>query len=109
MKRVYLLIFVLILGGVSIARVYAETEGEAPLGLPLVSQNASQTASTSTSTQTSTTTYATVSTTAVADSQTVVDNADTGSEIYILAALSLVAGFGLYLIKKYFDLRKYTL
>ena len=41
--------------------------------------------------------------------QEFVDDAETGSEIIVLAILSLVAGVGLFFIKKYFDLKRYTL
>jgi len=37
------------------------------------------------------------------------DEAETGPEVYILAGLSLIAGFGIYFIKKYFDIKRYSI
>ncbi|MDH4358729.1 MAG: hypothetical protein OEV37_02140 [Candidatus Berkelbacteria bacterium] len=42
-------------------------------------------------------------------SQEAIDDAETGSEIVVLGALSLLAGIGLFLIKRYFDLKKYSI
>lgn len=75
---------------------------EPPLGLPLVN---SPTATATTTSESTVTTYSTVTPT----TQEVVDNAETGSEIYILIGLSVLAGTGLFLIKKYFDLKKSSL
>lgn len=52
---------------------------------------------------------ATIAAEATTTVQEFVDDAETGSEIIILAILSLVAGVGLFFIKKYFDLKRYTL
>lgn len=41
--------------------------------------------------------------------QSAVDDAETGSEIIFLAILSVTGGIGLFLIKKYFDLKRYSL
>src|ERR1035437_1034645 len=41
--------------------------------------------------------------------QTFIDNAQTGPQIYVLLAVSLLGAFGLFCIKKYFDRRKYNL
>lgn len=37
------------------------------------------------------------------------DVAETGAEIYILAAISILVGFGIFSLKKYHDLKKITL
>lgn len=37
------------------------------------------------------------------------NDAETGSKLYILLAISALGGFGLFCIKKYFDLKKYSL
>jgi len=86
-----------------------------PLGLPTGSDSATPTATiTATATASSsldeylqgTTITPTASATSVQDAE---DVADTGTQIYILAGVSLLAGFGLYSIKKYSDTKKYTL
>lgn len=84
----------------------AESDTEPPLGLPLIST----TATTSSATAVPVTTYQTIvpSATATANQQAV-DDAETGSEIVILSVLSLVSGIGLFLIKKYFDIKRYSL
>jgi len=81
-----------------------------PLGLP-TSDSATVTATVSaTATETSYDDYIQVETvTPTTDEQEAEDVADTGSEIYILAAVSLLAGFGIYFVKKYRDIKKYSL
>ncbi len=79
-----------------------------PLGLP-TSDSATATVS-ATATETSYDDYIQVETvTPTTDEQEAEDVADTGSEIYILAAVSLLAGFGIYFVKKYRDIKKYSL
>lgn len=88
-------------------------ETEPPYDLPLVDSTgtATPTATSTTrsySTQTPIVTYYTT-TTATVNEITAEDEAETGAEIYILGALSLVAGFGIFFIKKYFDIKRYSI
>jgi LPXTG-motif cell wall-anchored protein len=101
MRKLFCVILALVLGGFFVSAALAQ-DTEPPLGLPLIDSSTATTTATSESTVT---TYSTVTPT----TQAVVDNAETGSEIYILAGLSVLAGTGLFLIKKYFDLKKSSL
>lgn len=95
-------LFILVLSASSV--LAADTEP--PLGLPLISPTA-----TATQTQ-QVTTYSTLTptyTVSLVSTQEAVDEAETGPSIAILAVLSLVAGIGFFLIKKYFDLKRYSL
>ena len=88
--------------------VLAQSDTEPPLGLPLLSSTATTTAST---TNGSVTTYATITPTysVTVTSQDAVDEAETGPNLIILSILSLIAGIGFFLIKKYFDEKRYSL
>jgi tryptophan synthase alpha subunit len=80
-----------------------------PLGLPTTDDTATATVS-ATATETNYDDYLSVETvTPTSDEQEAEDVADTGSEIYVLAAVSLLAGFGIYSIKKYKDIKKFSL
>jgi cytochrome bd-type quinol oxidase subunit 2 len=106
-SKIRLLVFVAIL--FSAGSVLAATDTEPPLGLPLVSSTATATAI---STAGSVTTYLTATPTysvTVVSAQDAVDDAETGPSLIILSILSLVAGIGFFLIKKYFDLKRYSL
>ena len=52
---------------------------------------------------------AATSRTATSSTQTAIDDAETGTEILFLAILSVTGGVGIFLIKKYFDFKKYVL
>jgi hypothetical protein len=105
MRKIFNVILALVLGGFFVSIALAQ-DSEPPLGLPLVdSPTPTATATVSVIGVSNATTYSTVTPT----TQEVVDNAETGSEIYILAGLSVLAGTGLFLIKKYFDLKKSSL
>lgn len=53
--------------------------------------------------------FSTTTATATVNEISAEDEAETGPEVYILAGLSLIAGFGIYFIKKYFDIRRYSI
>lgn len=55
------------------------------------------------------TTVESVALTVTPTTQEFVDDAETGSGLLILAGLSVIAGLGLFSIKKYFDSRKFSL
>jgi hypothetical protein len=103
MRKLFNVILALVLGGFFVSAALAQ-DTEPPLGLPLV-DSPTPTATVSVTSVSNITTYSTVTPT----TQEVVDNAETGSEIYILSGLSVLAGTGLFLIKKYFDLKKSSL
>lgn len=90
--------------------VLAQADTEPPLGLPLLSSTptVSATATTAESVTTLITATPTYSLTVVS-SQTAVDEAETGPNLIILSILSLIAGIGFFFIKKYFDLKRYSL
>lgn len=99
------MVFVIIL--LSAGSVLAATDTEPPLGLPLLSSTP-----TATSTTGSVTTYTTATPTysvTVVSAQDAVDDAETGPSLIILSILSFVAGIGFFLIKKYFDQKRYSL
>ena len=103
--KIRLLFFAIVL--LSATSVLAQSDTEAPLGLPLISSTP-----TPTSTGQGVTTYTTVTPSyslTVAASQTAVDEAQTGPNLIILSILSLIAGIGFFLIKKYFDRKRYSL
>jgi tryptophan synthase alpha subunit len=80
-----------------------------PLGLPTTDTSATATVS-ATATQTNYDDYTQVETvTPTTDEQAAEDVADTGSEIYVLAAVSLLAGFGIFSVKKYQNIKKFSL
>ena len=81
---------------------------EPPLDLPLTSATAIATATTDTSAFDS---YvgATATATVASYTQSAEDEADTGAEVYILIGISLVAGFGFYCLKRYFDYKRYMI
>lgn len=94
-------IFAFVLCGYGVAR---SQTGEPP-GLDLPIDEESATATVEESVEASVIASAEESVTA----QEAIDDADTGTEIVILAILSLVGGFGLFLIKKYFDSKKFSI
>lgn len=98
-------------------RVMAQTT-EPGANLPLLPDSSTSTTATtytasatpysSYSTQGTDVTYGTTAT-PVTTTQTAVDDAQTGSEVVFLAVLSVTGGIGLFLIKKYFDFKRYSL
>jgi len=85
----------------------SHAQTEPPINLPIFSATPTATATISADVIT----YYTVTPTPVATiaSKEFVDDAETGSEIYFLAFFSLVAGIGLFFIKKYFDIKRYSI
>jgi len=105
MRKIYIIITgalfaVALFFGVSRAQVV-----EPPINLPIYSPSATATVSPDVIT------YSTVAPTVTqtVTTQQYVDDAETGSEIYFLAFFSLVAGVGLFFIKKYFDIKRYSI
>ncbi|OQA52981.1 MAG: hypothetical protein BWY43_00269 [candidate division WS2 bacterium ADurb.Bin280] len=88
-------------------------ETEPPYDLPLVDSTATVTPTATSTTRSYATSTPTVSyyttTTATVNEITAEDEAETGAEVYILAALSLVAGMGIFFIKKYYDIKRYSI
>ncbi len=113
MKKFYL--FLALLGFILFASARVNAQSTEPgLGLPLLDDGTSATATAGSnySTQTAVTTYSTVTAVAAtmtATSQSAVDDAETGSEVIVLAILSITGGVGIFLIKKFFDFRRYSL
>jgi len=110
MKKVGILIGMLIAGGFLVARVLAQ-DTEPPLELPIDDSSPTATA-TVTATETATPEvilYTTVTPTSEETVESVPEEAETGGELYLLSGISLLAGLGLYFIKKYFDLKKHVL
>lgn len=95
--------------GLSMARAQDE-EPSSDLPLYDTSATATVTAETGTvyTTVTATATRTATSTTTV-NEISAEDEAETGAEVYILSALSLVAGTGVYFIKKYIDIKRYSI
>lgn len=99
----------------STAKLALATDTEPPLGLPIIDNEDTTVVSsptTTTNNPTTVTTYSTVTPTTTlspVSAQEAIDDADTGSEVIILSLLSLVAGSGLFMIKKYLDQKRYSL
>jgi len=107
MKRFVFILTIFTLVLVGTARVYSQT-GEPP-GLDLPIDEESVTASATATVEGSFEASVIASAEESVTSQEAIDDADTGTEIVILAILSLVGGFGLFLIKKYFDSKKFSI
>lgn len=107
MRKIYIIITgalfaVALFFGVSRAQVV-----EPPINLPIYSPSTTATVSPDAVTYYTVTPAPTVTQTVT--TQQYVDDAETGSEIYFLAFFSLVAGVGLFFIKKYFDIKRYSI
>ena len=87
--------------------------GEPGVGLPLLDEETTVTSTRTSTTSGAVTTYSTVTpvsyATVATSSQEAVDDAETGSELIVLSILSLTGGVGLYLIKKFFDFKRYSI
>jgi hypothetical protein len=114
MKRLFLSAVFLAFILISSSKVLAQST-EPGLGLPLLDDTATPVATATTISQPatiySTVTPNTVATTTVLSttSQSAVDDAETGSEVIVLAILSITGGVGIFLIKKYFDFKRYSI
>lgn len=100
------MLFALLAAGFGLVRVNAQPEP--PVNLPIYVPSSTPTASA----DTGVIVYSTVTpvaATATPSSGIFVDDAETGTEIFLLAFLSLVAGVGLFFIKKYLDIKKYSI
>jgi len=96
----------------SVGRVTAQTT-EPGTNLPLLPDDTTSATTTYTqvpsySTYQTQTTYS-ATTSQVSTTQSAVDDAETGSELIFLVILSITGGIGLFLIKKYFDFKRYSI
>ncbi len=110
MKKI--LVVFAVMGFCLIGTAVAYSQSEPPLpGLPVDEETATATTTVSASVEeTVSLDYsALVASTATSASQTAVDDAETGPELIALAVFSLIGGFGLFCIKKYFDLKRYEI
>lgn len=103
-KSLFVLVAVLVLSMLGFSSVYSQTT-EPPSDLPLVDSTATATVATYASPSPVLTDTATVTVNEISAE----DEAETGAEVYILGGLSLVAGFGIYFIKKYLDIKRYSI
>jgi len=112
MKKVLLTLGLLVVVLLSAAKVLAQTT-EPGANLPLLPDDStSQTAvasATAYAAYTTATTSPVYTTSATSATQTAVDDAETGSEVIFLSILSITGGIGIFLIKKYFDFKRYSL
>ena len=104
------LLGIVLFGGIKVMAQTTEPGANLPL-LPDDSSSATATATYSAYSAYTTDgiTTASDSATAVTSSQSAVDDAETGSEVVFLSILSLTGGIGLFLIKKFFDFRRYSI
>jgi len=103
MRRFLIIFAVLVLSGLSAVVVRAQTYPPSP-DLPI---DGDQTATAGAEDSDLSDYYSFLTPTAT--TQEAIDDVETGSEVVILAALSLLAGIGLFLIKRYFDLKRYEI
>ncbi len=101
MKKLLLSISVLLIV-LSLFKMALAQDTEPPLGLPALDEDSATVTALESVT-------ATVTRTASATTQEAVDDAEVGSEIIALVILSVVGGVGIFLIKRYFDLKSYNL
>jgi len=108
MKKAGILIGILIGACFLVARVLAQ-DTEPPLELPIgdTSPTATVTATDTETIPSGVTAFETV--TPTSEQVNAAEEAETGGELYLLSGISLLAGLGLYFIKKYFDLKKHVL
>lgn len=103
MRKIFLLIAVSFFAAVLYFGVSHAQVTEPPINLPIFSPTPTATVNSNA------VTFLTVTPTPTATTSQFVDDAETGSEIYFLAFFSLVAGIGLFFIKKYFDIKRYSI
>ena len=112
MKRFFLPIGLAAFILFAVGHVFAQST-DPNLGLPLLDDSSSTPTASSTAVNNQTvTTYTTVvagTTATTTANQSAVDDAETGSEVVVLVILSLTGGVGIFLIKKYFDFKRYSL
>jgi len=107
MRKIYLTAVLLVLFVFGVSRALAQST-EPGIGLPLLDDTVTATVSaTYGSTVAAFTTVTTTRT--ISSSQQAIDDADTGSELIVLLILSITGGIGIFLIKKYFDFKRYSL
>lgn len=106
MKKFFVLLLTVLVCGI-LYKITLAQDTEPPLGLPEIETD-TQTVTGETTSVTPTATY-TYRATRTATTQEAVDDAEVGSEIVMLVVFSLVGGMGIFLVKKYFDLKRYDL
>lgn len=104
MKKIFVFLMAVLVCSFLYKVTFAQVT-EPPLGLPDFEEDTT-TVVAETESVTATTTY---SATRTPTTQEAVDDAEVGSEVVMLIIFSLVGGTGIFLVKKYFDLQKYTL
>jgi len=106
MKKISIILGLAVMLGLGATVAHSQTGGEPP-GLPTYDSSPTATVTvTDTATEPPT---ATPTPSATASVQSFEDDVETGSEIVVLLILSLVGGTGIFLIKKYFDTKKYSM
>lgn len=105
MKKITIYLAVVLFVGFGVLFAHAQNTQPPGFDFPTLDETATATIE---ATATATTVFVTVTPTTVS-AQTATDDAETGPEVYILIGLSLLGGLGIFSIKKYFDLKKYTL
>ena len=107
MKKAGILTGILIAGCFLVVRGLAQ-DTEPPLELPIGDSSPTATVTVIPTSTPEVVLYTTVTPTSE-QVENVVEEAETGGELYLLSGISLLAGLGLYFIKKYFDLKKHIL
>jgi len=106
MKKYFVLLLAILVCSVLFQVSFAQVT-EPPLGLPSFEEDTETVvAQTESATPTATVAY---TATRTATTQEAVDDAEVGSEIVMMIAFSLVGGIGIFLVKKYFDLKRFEI
>lgn len=83
----------------------AKADDTAALPLPIIDDSSTVTAGDTATV----TTYTVTPTATLVTAQQAVDDAETGTEVVTLVSISVLGGIGIFLIKRYFDLKKLSL
>ena len=105
MKNLSIILGLIVVLGLGATIAHSQTGGEPP-GLPTYDDSPTTTV---TADQTTATPPPSPTPTVTATVQSFEDDVETGSEIIVLLILSLVGGTGIYLIKRYFETKKYSM
>lgn len=106
MKKIFVLLLTVLVCGI-LYKITLAQDTEPPLGLPEIGDE-TQTVTADSISVTPTVTY-TYRATRTATTQEAIDDAEVGTEIVMLITFSLVGGMGIFVLKKYFDLKRYNL
>lgn len=107
-KSLFIAFAVLAVTALGFSAVYSQST-EPPSDLPIIDTTATATVQAYASSTATSRAVSTSTATPTVNEISAEDEADTGAEIYILAGLSLIAGFGIYFIKKYLDIKRYSI